>query len=102
MLIGEFPCRELCYQVHKYCPDVIQKFAKEMDTCKFYPSVEEYPTCYRPEVTCPKPEAPSHGSVEFIDLTPGSVAHYSCNLLFDLKGNTTRICQVTEKQDHSK
>ena len=96
LVIEEFPCRELCYQVHKYCLDDIKKFA-EIDTCKFYPSVEEYPTCYRPNVTCSKPEAPSHGSVEVHDHLPGSEAKYSCNMLFDLKGNTTRTCQVKNK-----
>ena len=101
MDIGGLPCRELCYQVHKYCPDDIKKFA-EIDTCKFYPSFDEYPTCYQPEVTCPKLEAPSHGSVDINHLLAGSEAHYSCNLLFDLKGNATIICQLTEKQAYSK
>ena len=93
--IGGLPCRELCYQVHKYCPDDIKKFA-EIDTCKFYPSADEYPTCYRPEVFCPRPKAPSHGSVEVNDLSLGSEADYTCNLLFYLKGNASRICQVIE------
>ena len=101
ILIGGLSCQELCYQVNKYCPDVIKKFA-EIDTCKFYPSFDDHPECYQPEINCPKPEAPSYGSVEFNDLSPGSEAYYSCNLLFDLKGSTKRICQVTEKQDHSK
>ena len=89
------PCRELCYEVHKYCPDVIKKFG-EIDTCKFYPSVEEYPMCYQPKVSCPQLSAPSNGSVEVNGLSPGSEAKYSCNLLFDLKGNTTRICLVIQ------
>ena len=101
-LIGGFPCRELCDQVTKYCPDVIKKF-EEFDVCKFYPSVVDYPSCYLPKVTCPQPEAPPHSSVEFNDLSPGSEAKYSCNLLFDLKGNTIRICQVNKfKVNNSK
>ena len=91
--IGGYPCRELCYEVHKYCPDLIKKFG-EVDTCNFYPSEKEYPTCYRPKVTCPKLSSPSHGSVEFNGLSPGNEAQYSCNLLFDLKDNATRTCQV--------
>ena len=95
MGIEGFPCRELCYQVHKFCPYDIKKFA-EIDTCKFYPSDKEYPTCYRPEVMCPEPELPSYGSVQVNKLSPGSEAKYSCNFFFNLKGNKTRTCQVIE------
>ena len=93
--MGGFPCRDFCYEVHKYCPGVIKKF-EEVDTCVFYPSVEEFPMCYRPEVMCPKLSVPSHGSVEVDGLSLGSEAKYSCNLLFDLKENATRTCQVIE------
>ena len=94
-LIGEVPCRELCYQVKKYCPDLIKK-TEEIDSCNFYPLAADYPTCYLPEVACPQPEAPSHSSVAVDGLLLGSEAKYNCNLLFDLKGNTTRTCQVSQ------
>ena len=91
--IQGYPCRELCHEVHKYCPKLIEKF-KEFNTCAFYPSSDDYPTCYRPEVTCPEPRDPAHGSVTFSSVSVGSEATYSCNMLFDLNGATRRTCQV--------
>ena len=95
--IGGYPCWELCYEVHQYCPEVILN-QKEFNTCEFYPSKHEYPSCYWPEVTCKQPEVPSRGSVQVTGLTSGNAARYYCDLWFSLEGDEIRICEVCTNQ----
>ena len=44
-------------------------------------------------VTCPPLQAPSDGSVKYSDRDLGSVAEYSCDKGFSLKGDHARVCQ---------
>ena len=65
-----------------------------LDSCLFYPSRAEYPTCYGPNFTCPKLEVPAHGYLDVTGLTAGSKAEYECSILFIRKGSRKRTCLV--------
>ena len=93
MCIQGYPCRETCVEVHKACAKELLVF-QEFNVCGFYPLQGDDPTCFRPEVTCPEPCAPTHGSVTFSDVTIWSEAVYECGFLFYLEGDRTRTCQV--------
>ena len=43
--------------------------------------------------TCPTLPVPVSGTIDFDDITIGSVASYSCDEGFELVGSTTRTCQ---------
>ena len=92
-LVGGYPCRELCHEIHTHCPQYVVAY-NAFKTGGFYPSRHSYPTCFWPEVTCPKPEAPLHDSVEVEGLKLGDHAIYWCNILFYVDGENTRTCQV--------
>lgn len=42
---------------------------------------------------CPTLPAPANGDVSLTDVTVGSTAAYSCDIGFELVGNSRRVCQ---------
>ena len=88
-----YPCRETCHQVHHHCSKEVED-QLEFDLCLWYPSIKDNITCFSIEVTCPEPEAPSHGSVEVEGLLAGSEAQYDCHVFYDFNGDRVRTCQV--------
>ena len=88
-----YPCKETCDEIEKACVKELLVFL-EFNVCGFYPLQRDDPTCFRPVVTCPKPCAPTHGSVRYSNIILWSKAVYDCSFLFNLEGDRTRICQV--------
>ena len=44
-------------------------------------------------ISCGRLDSPTNGKVVLSGITPGSVATYSCNSGFQLRGNEKRKCQ---------
>jgi hypothetical protein len=52
---------------------------------------QETPVCE--PVLCPPLRAPLNGTIELSGITVGSMASYSCDVGYELVGNTMRVCQ---------
>ena len=44
-------------------------------------------------IRCPRLSSPTNGRVEALQRTPGSVASYSCNDGYTLRGAQSRLCR---------
>ena len=88
-----YPCKETCDEIEQACTKELSAFL-EFNICGFYPLQQNDNTCFRPQVTCPEPRAPTNGWVQCDDVTLGSEAVYECSALFYLEGDRIRTCQV--------